>query len=265
MSDAPISLQLLTWNSASTLESALASVPSCKEILILDGGSTDATPDIAKRHGAIVIPQRDDGLAGPITDFAAVRNRGLTRATQPWILCLDSDESLSPALRDEIASIASTESPPAAYLVPRRYVLPDGTRIEHATTYPNERIYFFHRDAVDRWEKPVHERVRIKTGMPIRRLHHPTLASLPTPEEYVEKNRRYLALEIERTAGEGWSGWCRRLIRSIRTQITSTIRLAWIWLIPRTGTRLPIRHEFARWGYRWRLVLNTCPLFRRSA
>ena len=248
---------ILTWNSGRTLQKALESVQGLGEIILIDGGSTDDTLSIAREFNAKVIPQSDDGQSGPVHDFSAVRNRGLAATTGPWILYLDSDEYLSPAALEDIRKISMT-SDPAAYKVARRYVLDDGSLVTHATTYPNERIYFFHRDAITGWERAVHERVALKSGVPVRHLAGHTCAPLGSVDDFWLRNERYMKLELEH-APKGWGPWLKRFLRAIRSQITSTLRLLWIWLIPRSGTRLPLSHEFARWQYRWKLVGASLP------
>ena len=257
---APISVHILTWNSGRTLERTLKSVSGCKEIIVIDGGSTDSTVAIAKRFSATVIPQ---GTPSPTIDFSRARSAGLSASTQPRILVLDSDETASPRLLAEGKTIAHHHSDPAAYLVPRRYQMPDGSIIAHASTYPNERIYFFHRDAVEGWIKPVHERVKLKPGVPLLHLNGASLAPLPTVAEYKEKNLRYLAIEAMGSAKRGWGHWFRhRLLHTLRSRLIGTIRLLGIWLLPHDGKRLPLRFELLRFWYGWRLIVDTCPLRR---
>lgn len=71
------------------LDRCLKSVKSLvREMIIVDTGSTDATRDIARRHGATLIDFQWNG------DFALARNAGLKHATGRWILVLDADEEL---------------------------------------------------------------------------------------------------------------------------------------------------------------------------
>ncbi len=265
MSKLPVSVHILTWNSSQTLERALSSVRECAEILVLDGGSQDETVAIAERLGARVLPQRFPGAQGkPLMDFSAARNVGLEQTTQPWILALDSDELMSPEGMNHIRSIVSVPVPepvPEAYWVPRRYVLENGTVVTRASTYPNERLYFFHKDAIERWEKPVHERVKLKEGMMIGRLRDGSLAPLPPLSVFYSKLNQYLRIEVEEAKGKGWKAWLRQVIHTIRGRAIASLRLLRIWLIPGMGKRLPISYEMARFWYAWKLIVMTCPLF----
>ncbi len=103
------SVGILTFNSAKTLRRALESVKDFSDIIISDGGSTDETLAIASAYGATVIEQIAKTKPGPeprhpITDFAAERNQMLKATKERWFLWIDSDEYLSPQLRDEIAT-----------------------------------------------------------------------------------------------------------------------------------------------------------------
>lgn len=62
------------------------------ECIVVDTGSTDATPHIAARYGAEVIP-----FDFKAVDFAAARNHAIARARGRWILMLDADETLDAA------------------------------------------------------------------------------------------------------------------------------------------------------------------------
>lgn len=261
MSKLPVSVHILTWNSSQTLERAIASVRDCAEVLVIDGGSQDETAVIAERLGARVLPQRFPGAQGkPLMDFSAARNAGLEQATQPWILALDSDEIMSLEGMEQIQSIVTGASSEGAYRVPRRYLLDDGTIVMRASTYPNERLYFFRKDAVERWEKPVHEHIRLKEGTTIGRLSHGSLAPLPPLSVFYSKLNQYLRIEVEESKGKGWAAWLRRVIHTLRGRAVATVRILYIWLIPGEGKRLPIQYEMARFWYAWKLILMTCPL-----
>jgi len=66
------------------------------EIVIVDTGSTDASVDIARAHGARILRYAWHD------DFAAARNVGLEAAGSDWILYIDADERLVETTRDDL-------------------------------------------------------------------------------------------------------------------------------------------------------------------
>lgn len=91
----PITLVVITYNEAANIARCLDSVPFAAEKLVVDSGSEDDTAIIAKAHGARVVQQAWLG-------FGAQRNFAATQAANDWLLCLDADEALTPALTDEL-------------------------------------------------------------------------------------------------------------------------------------------------------------------
>ena len=80
----PVSALIPTLNAAASLPATLAALRGeVAEIIIADGGSMDATPDIARAYGAQVITAPRG--RGPQLHAAA------EAATQPWLLALHAD------------------------------------------------------------------------------------------------------------------------------------------------------------------------------
>ena len=85
-----ISLCIITKDEEKSLASCIDSSNGvADEIIVADTGSSDATKEIAARHGALVAD------VGWKDDFSAARNEGLRHATKDWILVLDADEVLT--------------------------------------------------------------------------------------------------------------------------------------------------------------------------
>lgn len=92
-----ISACVIAKNEAPTISSCLQSVSGfVNETVVVDTGSTDDTPKIAKECGARLFyyQWRDD--------FAAARNYALQKAKGDWILFLDADEYIT---ADTIANV----------------------------------------------------------------------------------------------------------------------------------------------------------------
>ncbi len=113
-----VSVVILTYNCQSTLGSCLESVKWAEEIIALDGGSTDDTQRILADYGASVHPQPLDLIEAHIGNFNVARNAGFELAREDWILVVDADEEVSPALHEEILRTVAG-SPEVAYLIPR--------------------------------------------------------------------------------------------------------------------------------------------------
>ena len=91
-----LSACLIVRDESKTLERCLASIrPHVDELCILDTGSTDDSPAIAKRFADKW--EQWTGCNGPdgrIADFSAARNRNLAMATGDAVVWLDGDDEL---------------------------------------------------------------------------------------------------------------------------------------------------------------------------
>ena len=89
-----ISAVILSKNSEKKIEKCLSSLKGwADEILLVDGGSTDKTREIAKQYDAKVYTHPFSG------SFAEERNFGTDKASSEWVLQLDSDEIVTDALK----------------------------------------------------------------------------------------------------------------------------------------------------------------------
>ncbi len=139
-----LSAALIVRDEARVLEGCLASIrPVVDEIIIVDTGSTDSSPEIAARHGAQVIdhPWRDD--------FAQARNVSLDAAQGEWILYIDADERLRHANRETVERLL-TGAPEVAFRV---LLQPD----RRSTPYREYRLW--RHDPRIRFVGQIHEKV----------------------------------------------------------------------------------------------------------
>lgn len=152
------SIGLLTYNNERHLERALESVKDFSEIIIADGGSTDRTIELAKKYGAKIIQQSCVGQG--IEDFAHERNLILKEATSPWFFYLDSDEIMSPELRDAIGLISKSVGSHDAYGVRYLKTTPDG-KTPFRTFKEYYQVRLFKTSIGAYFIKKVHEKVML--------------------------------------------------------------------------------------------------------
>ncbi len=108
MNDNPVlSLCLIARDSARTLGACLASIrPWVDEMVVIDTGSSDETPQIAQQFGARVFefPWCDD--------FSAARNESLARARGAWLFWMDSDDTIDQANGRRLRELVDSTHPP---------------------------------------------------------------------------------------------------------------------------------------------------------
>lgn len=142
-------VRVFTLNSGKTLRRCLDSLKDFEEILILDGNSTDDTLTIAREYGAR-IEKQFPGKNEPtiIEDWPELVNRAVTMAKFAWVLYIDSDESASPELVEEIREIVWEAEENCVkhfmYQTPNRIIY-KSREILYATPYPGYQYRFFNR------------------------------------------------------------------------------------------------------------------------
>ena len=124
-----LAVVILTKDEEARIAGALESVAGISElVVVIDSESTDQTREVAASLGAIVRTRAFD-------NFSAQRNFALDYVVEHfsprWILALDADERVTPALAAEIDDVTRKEPPEAdAYLLPMR-VTYSGRRLRY--------------------------------------------------------------------------------------------------------------------------------------
>src|SRR5581483_10109402 len=91
-----LSAIVIVKNEAANIAACLDSVAFCDERIVVDGGIEDGTAALAEAKGARVVVSRAWSGFGPQKNFA------LSLAGGDWVLSVDADERVSPALSCEI-------------------------------------------------------------------------------------------------------------------------------------------------------------------
>lgn len=257
----PCSAITFVRNGGAAFERCLSSCLHCAEHVVLDGGSSDETVKLAASYGCTILPQDERFLdaAGRIIDFSGVMNQGIAIAQYPWILKLDADEYLSPAL---IASIRTTveRGEPGAFLFLRQPIV-YGRLIEHESFGPTTQIRLLHTNVFDGFGKIVHEKPKLHPGVQPQLL--PGIQYVPidsTPRQLRQKYRQYLMLEERARNVHTWGAWLRIIWnRGIRI-VYWLLRIVWVHARHRPSRCLPLGYEWLNLWYAWRVIVITFPL-----
>jgi glycosyltransferase involved in cell wall biosynthesis len=194
----PLSVVVVARNEASNLPCCLASVQGwVAEIVVALNDTTDDSEAIAQKHGAKVHRLSWQG-------YRDTKNAALALATPPWVLSLDADEEVSPALREAIAGFFARgdHSRFAAARFPRKVWFIDRW-ITHGDWYPDFSLRLLNRDYA-RWggDEFVHEKV-VCDG-PVATLpgdlHH---YSFPTLASHVAKINPFADLFVRQQQARG--------------------------------------------------------------
>jgi glycosyltransferase involved in cell wall biosynthesis len=148
-----LSVTIITRNEASNITGAIQSVSWADEVVVVDCGSTDATVDIARRLDARVLHRDWRG-------YAEQKNYAADEAAHDWILSLDADERVTPALAEEIRTLLSSDPPDAGYRVPRVSWYLDRW-IRTTDWYPNLQLRLYQRRHARWGVRRVHESVKV--------------------------------------------------------------------------------------------------------
>lgn len=218
-----LSVALITFNEAHHLARTLESVRWAGEIVVVDSGSTDGTPELARSFGARVLQR-------PWPGFAAQKNFALAQCDGTWILSLDADEELTPDLSAEMQQVLASEPMTAAFYLKRRNFFL-GRWIRRGGFYPDRKLRLFRRGTPGAsgtlrfGDRPVHEILEF-TGatatLDADLIHH----AYPTLSGYIEHMNRYSDLGAEVLRANGRTS---RSTLSFVSRVLLVPALSFVW------------------------------------
>jgi len=194
-----LTVTVITRDEAANILAALDSVSWADELVVVDSGSTDETVALARQRTDRVLVREWSG-------YSSQKNYAAEQASHDWVLSLDADERVTPALADEIRALLNGEPAARGYAIPRvSFYL--GKWIRTTDWYPDHQLRLYDRRAAS-WAGDVHEGVRVAGVVgrlraefqhtPYRDISH----HLQTIDRYTTLAARQL-LERGRTVGMG--------------------------------------------------------------
>ena len=231
----PVSVLVPIRNEAANLPRCLGCVQWADEVFVVDSGSTDGSPVIARDAGARVVQFAFTGT------WPKKKNWALEQLPfrNEWVFILDADEVLPTAAEAEFRQAITDAGPTVGYWINRRFMFM-GRWLRHAY-YPNWNLRLF-RHSLGRYEKltdaatesgdnEVHEHVIVQgpTGRLSCEIDH---YAFPSVAVFVEKHNRY-------------SNWEARVALSDKSAPSDSglqsARVAQRRRLKRLGRRLPFR------------------------
>ena len=181
-----VSAVLIVKNEANNLAACLQGLVWADEIVVLDSGSRDNTVDVARVYTDKVYTATE--WAG----FGVQRQRAQSYATGDWVLMVDADEILTPALIAEIKAVVDDPvNMNGVYALPRlSYCF--GRFIRHSGWYPDYVVRLYPRQKAAYNAARVHEKLEYPDSLKLRKLRgdmlHYTYRDL---EHYLVKSAHY--------------------------------------------------------------------------
>ena len=97
-----LSVAIITRDEERNIEGCLDSVKWADEIVVVDGGSSDRTQELARRFTPHVYEV-------PFKDFSAQKNSALEKTTGDWVFFIDADERVSDELAESLKQVVGSE------------------------------------------------------------------------------------------------------------------------------------------------------------
>lgn len=193
MQKVPVSVLIPTKNEALNLPSTLEALSWADQIIVFDFFSGDDTVAIAKKYGCEVRQRTFD-------NFADHKNWALQNLDfrNPWILILDADEKVPPALTGEIRAVCAGSPPYVAYYVARQ-IWVDGVWLKHAGKYPDYNIRLFRKGAARYERRIVHEHMLVDGPVGTLKNHLVHVDAKGT-YRYIDRHNQFAEME----AVEAW-------------------------------------------------------------
>lgn len=188
-----LSLCIAVYNEEKNLHYPMDSaIDIVDEVIIVDGGSTDKTVEIARSYGKKVKIIKSDN---PIM-FHKNKQKAIEAAQGEWILQLDADEVLSQELKQEILNLFHQTDDQTAFWIPRKNWFLTGFLMKGGQ-YPDYTIRLYKNGFAKFPCKDVHENVEIKGK--VGYLKNPLLHYAdPDFSRYLSRWDRYTTAEVER-------------------------------------------------------------------
>jgi len=197
----PLSVTIVAQNEERTIAEVLAPAAElADEIIFLDSGSTDRTIEIAQRFGVHLYHQ-------PWLGYAEQKNKAIDLTSGEWILSLDADEVMTPALVDETRRTLRAGVPEDinGFRIPRVLFIGD-TPVRRGGFYPDAQLRLIRKGRGRFRPRIVHESIAVegRVGQLKNDLLHYAYTDV---EQFAETMDEYARLSARHYFEQGRNRW----------------------------------------------------------
>lgn len=250
MQNPRLSVVILTKDARDSVGACLESVAWADEIVIIDGFSSDGTLDICRKYTDRIIQSEFEG-------FANERNKGIDNSTGDWILQLDADEVVTPALAEALKKAMASPGGCVGYKFRRKNFF-----LGHPMRYGGWYHYsahFFKRGS-GRYEGLIHERLKLDgpQGVIEEEIEHRPFSSIT---QFIARQNRYTGYEAQDILNEKGVVDKKVVLGNLRVK---PIKLFWKLYVKKQGFRegriglvfslLYSYVHFMKWAKYWELA-----------
>lgn len=244
------SVGILTLNNEKTIKRCLDSVRNFDEIIISDGGSTDATLIIAQKFNCKIIKQFS---VNGIKDFAKERNKLIKESKHQWFFIIDSDESVSTALLKKVRQIVNRNIPGIYFSQFKVYF--NKNLIKYYSSYPGKRVCLIHKSFNLNFSRAIHEKFDLKNIQP-KFLNQPFY--LYWDQQFINdfwiRVKRDIQIEVNRSKNYNFKQKINIFVFQLKVAAGRSVRVIYYFVTKPKRERMPLIIELYRILYSFVLI-----------
>lgn len=185
-----LTVTVITRDEAANIAAALQSVSWADELIVVDAESADDTVTIARQFTDRVFVRTWPG-------YVEQKNHAASLASNDWILSLDADERVSPALARDIQTTLGSEPAHQGYRLPR-VTWHLGRWIRTTDWYPDRQLRLYDRRRATWTGRYVHEAVTVtgSVGDLAHDLEHYAFRDIADHLETINRYTTYAARQM---------------------------------------------------------------------
>lgn len=177
-----------SYNESHNIVEVLKTVDFCDEVILVDSNSTDNTVELARPYFTKLLTREYE-------HSASQKNWAIPQAVNEWILLIDADERVTPALREEIINLLPKldDRDEVGYWVGRRNFFM-GKQVRYSGWKNDKVIRLFRKSKCKYIDKHVHSEILAdgNIGRLDNKLLHYKYVSI---DHHVMKLQRYASLQ----------------------------------------------------------------------